>query len=374
MTLDVVIPVYRNAALVEACLESVLRHADARLGRVFIVDDASPEEGVRSVIRRWQLEAPRVRLLRRAQNGGFVYAANLGIAASENDVVVLNSDTRVTHGWLAQLAHLLSTEPSVAAVSPLSDNGGMCSVPRPNEENELDDAQVARFQLQRLPAFTAMPTAPGFCLALRRRVLAQIGALDPHYAPGYHEENDWCQRARAAGWKVGRANRAFVFHVGRASFGAARSGLDQLNGWRLARRYPHFFEDARRFDASVEAGLAARAVVASLGRISSSDFQMVTHGNPPLSGGRPAVARVARADLSNARADEWLRGVQGAVGDASLLSELCARWPSLRVSEAPSSAFLTELALNPDMAALLRQGAEPGVPAQDGEASWQTKF
>jgi GT2 family glycosyltransferase len=110
-----------------------------------------------------------------------------------------------------------------------------------------------------------MPTAPGFCLLLRRAVVDQLGGFDPAYGRGYQEENDWCQRARAAGHQVGRANRAFVFHVGEVSFAGQRARLDVLNARRLLRRYPGYAEDCRAFEQTREARLAAEEVAGQLG-------------------------------------------------------------------------------------------------------------
>jgi GT2 family glycosyltransferase len=110
-----------------------------------------------------------------------------------------------------------------------------------------------------------MPTAHGFCLALRRTVLDQIGGFDPAYGRGYQEENDWCQRARGAGFLVGRANRAFVYHHGAVSFGSLRARLDVLNARRLLVRYPTFRVDCAAFEASAEARVAADAVARQLG-------------------------------------------------------------------------------------------------------------
>jgi GT2 family glycosyltransferase len=362
MKLDVVVPIFRDASLVDACLRSVVAHSGARLGRLFLVDDRSPEPQMLPLLERWRRDEPRVRLLQHEANLGFVRAANLGLAASDADVVVLNSDTRVTSGWLEALAAVLEGEPRVAAASPLSNNAGMCSVPTPGEDNHLAESQVAALRLGGLPAFTPMQTAPGFCLLLRRAALRELGAFDPAYGRGYHEENDWCQRARAAGWAVGRANRAFVFHVGKASFGAERAALDQRNGWRLAARYPHFFEDARRFDEGPLAGLAARAVRASLGLLRVDDFALVTLDQPRGPRALPWVAQVREGDLAPARGAALaalLQGVQGAVTAPALEAQLSTRWPGLRlgVGAEPGVAFLTDLALRPDMAALAHQGA-----------------
>ncbi len=43
---DVVIPVYRGVELTRACVESVLLHSGEALGRVLLVNDCGPDEGM----------------------------------------------------------------------------------------------------------------------------------------------------------------------------------------------------------------------------------------------------------------------------------------------------------------------------------------
>lgn len=267
MGADVVVPAFRDVALTLECLESVLRHSGAALERLIVVNDASPEADLAPALAALRDRDDRVRVLTNPTNRGFIWSANLGMSAGRSDVVVLNSDTEVTAGWLEELLGALDSEPTLAALSPLSNNATMCSVP-----DFMGAVPVARLKnvtldLSGLPRVTLMPTAHGFCLALRRRVLDQVGLFDLAYGRGYNEENDWCQRVRAVGFQVGRANRALVYHHGEVSFVGARVRLDVINLRRLVTRYPRYVEETRAFEASLEARIAARAVRAQLGTL-----------------------------------------------------------------------------------------------------------
>lgn len=253
---DVVVPVYRDVALTMRCLHSVLEHSGSQLGRLIVVDDASPEREMQPALVALRDAEPRVRLLSNGRNVGFVHACNRGLSIRDGHVVILNSDTEVTRGWLEELTAVLDSNPRIAAVCPISNNATLCSVPRWGEVNERDDVRLDAQAVQRV---SFMPTGVGFCMLLRHDALEAVGLFDPAYGRGYNEENDWCQRARDAGYLIARANRAVVFHVGEVSFSGARAALDAQNLRRLVRRYPAYLDDNRRFASSADAHVAATA-------------------------------------------------------------------------------------------------------------------
>lgn len=129
MKVDVVIPVFRDVDVTVACVRSVVSHGGPRLGRILLVDDASPEPGMGEALRRLATECDRVEVFRNAQNLGFVRSANRGLSLTRADVVLLNSDTQVTPGWLDELAGVAALSERVAAVVPLSNNSTLCAVP-----------------------------------------------------------------------------------------------------------------------------------------------------------------------------------------------------------------------------------------------------
>ena len=256
VVVDIVIPVYRGLAQTRRCIESVLADADRPAGRVIAVDDHSPEPKLSAWLDSLAAEG-RIQLVRNRRNRGFVASVNIGIeAAGTHDVVLLNSDTEVANGWLARLAGHAYATPRVASVSPFSNNATICSYPRiaggPPAFGlgvaELDAACHAANAGRRVE----LPTTVGFCMYVRRAALADIGLFDTAaFGRGYGEENDFCLRASARGWRHLLACDTFVYHEGSVSFGAgASSALDQ--GMAVLReRYPHY---ARLGGAAREAG------------------------------------------------------------------------------------------------------------------------
>jgi GT2 family glycosyltransferase/tetratricopeptide (TPR) repeat protein len=68
----------------------------------------------------------------------------------------------------------------------------------------------------------------GFCLLIRREVIEQVGLLDERFGIGNYEDDDFCRRARDAGWQLVVAQDAFIHHFGHRTFDAAGIDLKAL--------------------------------------------------------------------------------------------------------------------------------------------------
>lgn len=230
LQVDVVIPVYRGLAETKRCLTSLLRDPQPGLGgplhRITVIDDASPEPALSRYLDR--LAARRfIHLIRHPRNRGFVASVNRGIAAAgRRDVVLLNADTELPAGWLGRLAGHAYSHPRVATVSPFSNNATLCSYPAAPGAPPLPfGASLAALDAACLAANAGrsvpVPTTVGFCMYLRRDALDSVGVFDAEaFGRGYGEENDFCMRATAAGWRHLLACDLFVYHQGEVSFGA----------------------------------------------------------------------------------------------------------------------------------------------------------
>src|SRR4030095_13405871 len=192
-----------------------------------------------------RLAHPQVVLLRNDQNLGFTGTANRGMQLSRADVVLLNSDTIVTRGWLDALLHCATTDATIGTITPFSNNAEICSFPRFCENNPwppgADPARVqAAIAAAAAPVDPHLTTGGVFCLYLRRALLDDVGVFDMAFGAGYGEENDLCLRAARAGWRNVLADDAFVVHVGGRSFAGQKSELSRRNTAILLERHPHY--------------------------------------------------------------------------------------------------------------------------------------
>jgi glycosyltransferase involved in cell wall biosynthesis len=259
---DVVVPVYKNVPMTVDCLRSVLACSGARLGRLLVFDDRSPEPEMAGALARVAQSDARVQVVTNERNLGFVETCNAALRMRKGDVVLLNSDTVVTDGWLDELSAVAYTDERTACVSPLSNNATICSVPNFPRETPADalPEKVVRQAVAGLPRQTITPTVVGFCLYLRGAVLDLVGGFDPIYSPGYNEENDWIMRAQSMGFVARRANHALVYHLGSISFDQKRNTLEEDHARILNTRYPHYHQQVHRFCASLDGSIASHAV------------------------------------------------------------------------------------------------------------------
>lgn len=254
MVTDIIIPVYNAATLLQRCLDALDRNTAPTEARVWAIDDASPDPAIEPLLDAWQQRSPlRPTVLRNAVNLGFVGSVNRGIAATTGDVLLLNADTEVTPGWLPRMRRALDSDARVATVTPFSNNAEICSWPEfcraaPVPE---DAACIARaFADSGAPAYPQLPTAVGFCMLIRRETLTAIGDFDrATFGRGYGEENDFCCRAAAHGWRNVLADDCYVVHAGGGSFAPLGLKPGGENLARLLARYPRYNAQVAEFIA-----------------------------------------------------------------------------------------------------------------------------
>ena len=252
-SIDVVVPVYNAPADLRRCVASVLACTTGSF-RLVLIDDASPDIGVRDAFREFEQRGdPRVVLLANPRNLGFTATANRGMTASRADVVLLNSDTVVTRDWLDALARCAASDPRIATVTPFSNNAEICSFPRFCEDNPWTgaDPEPVRAALGSIavPTYPDLPTGVGFCMFVRREAIDAIGTFDLAFGAGYGEENDFCLRAARAGWRNVLADDTFVVHAGARSFAGRKAQLGRRNLERLLARHPHYADMVERYIA-----------------------------------------------------------------------------------------------------------------------------
>ena len=249
---EVVVPVYNAVDDLRRCVESVLACTRGDYALV-LIDDASPDPRVRAYFDELAARRlPQLTLLRNDANLGFTGTANRGMARSRADVVLLNSDTIVTEGWLDALARCVASDPAIGTATPFSNNAEICSYPRFCEDNpwpEGTDPEPVRASIAAaaVPLYPDIPTGVGFCMYVRRALLDAIGAFDAAFGAGYGEENDFCMRAAAAGFRNVLCDDAFVVHVGGRSFEGAKETLGVRNTALLLERHPGYLDLVRDY-------------------------------------------------------------------------------------------------------------------------------
>jgi O-antigen biosynthesis protein len=254
-TIHVIIPVYRGFTATQRAIESVLNAKVDAPFQTIVVDDATPESAIAQYLDTLSA-AKKIRLIRNTVNAGFVVSCNRAIASIiTGDMVLLNSDTEVSDGWLDKLIKAASASSIIASVSPFSNNASIVSYPKFGRTNllpvgETTASMAAKFAAVNCTRTIEIPTAVGFCMLMTRAALNAVGTLDEAaFGRGYGEENDWCLRASRLGFHHVLCADAFVYHEGEVSFGPeAEAGREHAEAV-INERYPHYHELIGQFAA-----------------------------------------------------------------------------------------------------------------------------
>lgn len=251
----IIIPVYNAVEEVADCLASLQQNTQQPC-RVIIIDDASPDPAVAKLLAQYASQWP-FECYRNPENLGFTRTVNRGLAlAGHSDVVFLNSDTRVTPGWLRRLRLTAYSDDNVGTVTPYSNNAGAFSAPLAGT-NDLPknlslDAWARAIAQGSAHLHPEVPTGNGFCLYIRRDCLDAVGLLDAEAFPrGYGEENDFCMRAGLKGWRHLIDDATYIYHVRSASFGDSKTALMEAGRSVIDSRYPDYGSQVKKaFSAS----------------------------------------------------------------------------------------------------------------------------
>jgi len=253
--IDIIVPVFNGFAHVKRLLESLLKNTQEPF-RLIIIDDASTDYRVVDYLRELaQKYANKIFLFRNDRNMGFTHSVNRGLKEVQGHAVILNSDTVVPPGWLTRLMEPILKNHKVASVTPFTNAGTICSFPEFLKDNELPEdltvEEVDAFfnSLSGLGCEIRLPTGVGFCMALNREALKEVGLFDERNFPrGYGEENDWCMRALKKGYKHLIAYNLFVAHEHGGSFTSEeKKKLMERHLNRLKELYPQYEELIRSF-------------------------------------------------------------------------------------------------------------------------------
>ncbi len=264
---SVVICAYNAERTMEECLESLRRLRYPRY-EVIVVDDGSTD-GTRAIAERY----PEFRLISH-ENLGLSQARNDGILAATGDIVAFtDSDCAADPDWLTFLVERLLDGRFAAVGGP--------NLPPP-EEHWIPEV-VARSPGGPTHVLLTDDEAehiPGCNMAFWREDLLKVGLFDPIYrAAG--DDVDVCWRFQDAGYTIGFAPAALVWHRRRAT---VRAYLRQQRGYGHAEallyfKHPHRFNGLGqsrwlgRIYRDPGAGLLGRRSVIYSGVLGSGLFQ-----------------------------------------------------------------------------------------------------
>ncbi len=250
--ITIIIPVFNACEAVKQCMESVLKYTPEQY-TILIIDDASTDQRILPLLQTYAKKHSHVELLKNKKNEGYTHSVNTGCKQFETDILLLNSDTIVTAGWASGLAASAYKSELIGTVTPVSNHAGAFSVPSLNTKNFLPEGysleefsnHISMVSLRSLPE---VPTGSGFCMYIKRKVFDAIGFFDEYHFPkGYGEENDFCIRARKAGFINVIDDSIYIFHHRTASFGNQKAKIAEKSAGQLEILYPEYRKQVAEF-------------------------------------------------------------------------------------------------------------------------------
>ena len=210
---------YRGLADTRACVESLLAVEYPRHS-VVVVENGSGAEEADSLAAAMPAA---VRVLRSDRNLGYGGGANVGlrwaVQAGAEYAWVLNNDTTVDAGSVAELVRAMESDPRCGASSPQIEASVGPDSPRGvwYAGGTADLGRVTTEHVHDLLETDALLATTGYvsgcAIFLRLRALAEVGMFwEPLFL--YWEDVELSFRLRAAGWRLAIAPAARIRHIG----------------------------------------------------------------------------------------------------------------------------------------------------------------
>jgi GT2 family glycosyltransferase len=199
------------------CLTAIIEHTPAPFQLVVVDDGGAPEIG--HYLRTVQGEGVALTLIRHRQREGTAFARNQGLAAATGKhLCLLDGHLLVSRGWSDRLLAALASDPSLAAVGPVTNHGaGLQGNPRGTmlgRPGVPAQAELPRFAeqvaLENRGELRFTERLAGSALMFARPLLDRIGGLDTAFVHPAAAERDFAERARRNGHQLAVACDVYI--------------------------------------------------------------------------------------------------------------------------------------------------------------------
>ena len=215
-----------RAALAERYSEQIRQGADVDQINQFEYFDRDSDSSI-----------PKIVLVASASNLGFAGGNNLALSALPNDVSpefywFLNNDTVVNADCLDVLVSKMNSNPSIGICgatliyeqsrAQVQAFGGARYSRLFGHVHEVGQGSVWPCDIDEPLVEASIDYVSGASMFVSSSFLKKVGPMSEDYFL-YYEELDWAVRGRAAGFQLGYASKAIVFHKEGAVLGSGKS-------------------------------------------------------------------------------------------------------------------------------------------------------
>lgn len=210
---DIVVLTWNQKDIIKSFVESFLGNTKTSCRLIIVANgchDGTPE--YLATLRSTSL--CEFKIIVNKENNGFVGAMNQGLEISDAPYVGLaNNDLLFTLGWLEEVISVFESDNRIGLLNPNSNNLGV----RPLKGESLQSLAQG-LKEKNSARFKEMPFCVGFCMFTKREVIAKVGGLSKEFYPLFFEDTDYSMKVAKAGYLIGVASRAYVWHQEHASF------------------------------------------------------------------------------------------------------------------------------------------------------------
>ncbi len=204
----------------EVFLPSLIENSKGH--EVVVIDNASSDDSV-----EWlKTHHSDVRIVKLDKNYGFAGGYNKGLSQIKADVyIIINSDVKVTEGWIDPLLSCMEKDPRIAAVQPKIrslQNSGFFEYAGaaggyldwfgyPLCRGRIFDTLEKDFG--QYDEYVEVFWTSGACMAVRALPFWEVGGFDEAFF-AHQEEIDLCWRLQMLGYSLYCHPKSVVYHLG----------------------------------------------------------------------------------------------------------------------------------------------------------------
>jgi len=279
MKVFIIVLCWNAKAYISKCLNSLQKLKEKP--EIIVVDNASTDDSVPFLRKNY----PKLKILKNEKNLGYAEGNNVGIKYALDHgadfVWIVNPDVTVAPDSLTAFLKAVEKYPRAGIFTPKiyfapgyefhqeryskkeqgkviwSAGGLMDWANLIGSHRGVDEVDIGQYNSDSLTEF-----ATGATIFIRRKILDQIGLIDPKYFL-YYEENDFCQRAKNGGWLVMYVADALAWHSNARATGIG----SPLQDYYISRNRMLF-------------GLRWAPLRTKLALIRNSLFDILIHGRP----------------------------------------------------------------------------------------------
>jgi len=215
LSASVIIHTHDDLEMTQRCVSALLDNTESC--HELLVLDSGTNLALNEYLSNVARQYDQFQLIVSGDDSSEAQAMNQALSFCEGrHIVLLDRRVIVTPGWLETLVGTADMNPRAGMVGPVTNRmNGMQQVSAVDYDIETMDGLekfATRQMMQHSSDQTRTLRLGGFCLLIKRELLARIGGLDTRFDGGFYEFNDYSMRAYMAGYECLIARGCFVHH------------------------------------------------------------------------------------------------------------------------------------------------------------------